>query len=327
MALWNPASRQWSQKVINSIAADLADKLPAVRPSDQSLGTIAPSLAAEFGLSPACKIDAGSGDNMYGAVGTGNVRPGIVTISLGSSGTAYTYLEKPFIDPLGEIAAFCDSAGHYLPLLCVSNLANGYNAFLDQYRLTHDAFARLITHTEPGNSGRLLIPWFKGERTPDIPAASPVYFGFKLNDFTPEILSRAILEGHVLNLFAGFQKLPVHSREIRLTGGLSQSEAWCQAIADIFAAETVPVEGEGAALGAALHAAWVWLKEEDKEISLESLVAPFVRLQEASRKRPRPEYQEIYRQQKTLFQSISDRLQSKEAEDPFKLHATLVKHL
>ena len=51
-------------------------------------------LAERFGLDPECKVDAGCGDNMYGAVGTGNVKPGIVTISLGTSGTAYTYLEK-----------------------------------------------------------------------------------------------------------------------------------------------------------------------------------------------------------------------------------------
>ena len=52
---------------------------------------------------------------MYGAVGTGNVKEGIVTISLGTSGTAFTFLNEPFVDPTGEIAGFCDSTGHYLP--------------------------------------------------------------------------------------------------------------------------------------------------------------------------------------------------------------------
>ncbi|NOR15172.1 MAG: hypothetical protein GQ544_05675 [Candidatus Aminicenantes bacterium] len=324
-ALWNPATGEWSQKILRIIDPGLMDKLPPVKPSDQSIGPVSPVLVKELGFSPLCKIDAGSGDNMYGAVGTGNVRPGIVTISLGTSGTAYTFLEDAFIDPRGEIAAFCDSTGHFLPLLCVSNLANGYDALLAQSGISHADFSRLITQTQPGNAGRLLIPWYTGERTPDIPQAAPVYFGFELDDFSPEVLSRAILEGHVLNLFEGFRRMPVKPAEIRLTGGLSQSGDWCQTIADIFAAETVPAEGEGAALGAALHAAWVWLKEEGEEIALEELVAPFVHLKESLRKEPRPEYQETYRLQKALFHALSQRLQGKEAEDPFILHAQLAK--
>jgi xylulokinase len=324
-ALWNPRTQAWSKKVIDLIDPGLVDKLPPVRPSDQSIGIISRFFVEKFGFSPTCKIDAGSGDNMYGAVGTGNVRPGLVTISLGTSGTAYTVMEEAFIDPLGEIAAFCDSTGKHLPLLCVSNLANGYDALLAQLGISHLDFTQLVVQAPPGNAGRLLIPWYTGERTPDIPAAAPVYFGFKLDEFTPEILARAVLEGHILNLYEGFQRMPVKPAEIRLTGGLSRSEAWCQAIADIFAAETVPVEGEGAALGAALHGAWVWHKEAGEEIALEALVAPFVLLNESRRKNPRPEYQGIYRQQKALFHSLRRRLQAKEAEDPFPLHAQLVK--
>jgi xylulokinase len=326
-ALWNPNTGEWSQHVINLIEPGLMEKFPPMLPSDLSIGTISQALVEEYGFSPACKIDAGSGDNMYGAVGTGNVRPGIVTISLGTSGTAYTFLENAFIDPHGEIAAFCDSTGNHLPLLCVSNLANGYDAFLAQYGVTHEEFSRLIQQTEPGNAGRLLIPWYTGERTPDIPQAVPVSFGFKLKDFTPEVLSRAILEGHVLNLFNGFQRMPVKPEEIRLTGGLSRSEAWGQAIADIFDAATVPVEGEGAALGAALHAAWVWLKEDGEGITLDDLVAPFVRLNDSFRKKPRPEYRENYRLQKALFHALSQRLQGKNSEDPFVCHSSLMKIL
>jgi xylulokinase len=170
---------------------------------------------------------------MYGAVGTGNVEPGIVTVSLGTSGTAFTFLMDPYVDPTGEIAAFCDSTGNYLPLLCVSNLANGYNEILKQYNLTHAEFNEIIQKTPPVNAGKLLIPWYEGERTPDVPQAAPVYFGFGLADFTKENLCRAVIEGHVLNIYSGFKRLPVDVQEIRLTGGLIPSEAWCQTIADI----------------------------------------------------------------------------------------------
>ena len=325
IALWHPAKRNWSQKVINAISPSLKQKLPPVLPSDQSIGTIATHLVSRFGFHPDCKIDAGSGDNMYGAVGTGNVTPGIVTISLGTSGTAYTFMEQPFIDPEGEIAAFCDSTGNYLPLLCVSNLANGYNALLQQYNLTHEQFNGIASQVSPGCDGRVLIPWYAGERTPDVPLAAPLYFGFGLDDFKKEFLCRAVLEGHILNLYDGFQRMPVTTKEIRLTGGLSQSVVWCQTIADIFEAEVVPVGGEGAALGAGLHAAWVYLKEQKQKVTLQQVVEPFVMLQENRRKSPVPATVERYRVVKKLYHTLSQLIRKQiTVDDPFELRNELI---
>jgi xylulokinase len=324
IALWNPKTGQWSEKAIQAIDPDLKNKLPEIKPSDQSIGDIAKTLVDQFGFSPKCRIDAGSGDNMYGAVGTGNVEPGIVTVSLGTSGTAYTFMEEAYIDPSGEIAAFCDSTGRYLPLLCVSNLANGYDGIIEQYNLTHDDFSKVINQTKPGNKGRLLIPWYVGERTPDVPLAAPVYFGFGLGDFTKEILCRAVLEGHVLSLHNGFEKMPVDVKEIRLTGGLSKSDAWCQTIADVFEAETVPVEGEGAALGAALHAGWVWRNENQGSVSLRDVVQPFIILDEKRRKKPRQEYLPVYRKQIQLFDALSKRIRGLESGDPFRIRSELL---
>jgi len=323
MALWNPKTGKWSKKVMEIIDPSLSKKIPPLKPSDQSIGLISKELVQTYGFSPDCKIDAGSGDNMYGAIGTGNVRPGIVTVSLGTSGTAYSYMETPYVDPTGEIAAFCDSTGHYLPLLCVSNLANGNNEIIRVYGLNYDKFEELFKKTPPGNKGRVLLPWFMGERTPDLPYATPVYFGFALDDFTPEILVRAVVEGPILNLYDGFRRLPVKADEIRLTGGLSRSEAWCQAIADIFEAEVVPVEGEGAALGAALHAMWVWHKEAGVSVSIEEITQRFIVLKEKQRKKPISENISTYRILKELYMNLSKRLRGLPGEDPFVLKTKL----
>lgn len=326
MALWNPKTGRWSKKALAAIDPSLAKRIPPVKPSDASIGRIGAAFVREFGFPADCRIDAGCGDNMYGAVGTGNVVPGIVTVSLGTSGTAYTFMKTPYVDPTGEIAAFCDSTGHYLPLLCVSNLANGYNEILRLHGITHEAFNALVKKTKPGNGGRLLLPWYMGERTPDLPWATPLYFGFGLDDFTPEILSRAVLEGHVLNLFEGFCRMPVKPKEIRLTGGMSKSEAWCQTIADVFEAETVPVEGEGAALGAALHAAWVWKKEYGKggkSTKLADVVKPFVKLDEARRRKPVAENVAVYRAMKKAYFALSGRVRGKGGEDPFELRSKI----
>ena len=324
MALWNPKTGKWSQRVTAVISPDLQQKLPELKPADASIGKISRALVQKYGFSPDCTIDAGCGDNMYGAVGTGNVRPGIVTVSLGTSGTAYTFLEEPYIDPSGEIAAFCDSTGHYLPLLCVSNLANGYNEILAQFNLSHGEFVEVAAKTPAGNGGRLLLPWYMGERTPDVPNAAPVYIGFDLGDFTRENLCRAVLEGHILNLYDGFKKMPVTATEIRLTGGLSQSAAWRQTIADVFEAEVVPVEGEGAALGAALHAAWVWKKENGQSAGLQDIAAPFVVLLENQRCKPIAKNVAVYRQLKQIFSDFSRRIRGfQSAHDPFAMRVKL----
>ena len=279
-----------------------------------------------FGFNPQCRIDAGCGDNMYGAVGTGNVTPGIVTISLGTSGTAYSFMEKVFIDPEGEIGAFCDSTGNYLPLLCVSNLANGYNTLLKKFDLSHLEFNEIVKKVYPGCDGRLIVPWFTGERTPDVPHAAPFYFGFQLGDFNKSFLCRAVLEGHILNLYNGFQKMVINPKEIRLTGGLSQSAEWRQIIADVFETEVVPVEGEGAALGAALHAAWVYQKENHKEIPINQIVQPFIKLLENKRSYPISENMARYTILKKIFNSLSDQIRGIEnKENPFELRQKLVR--
>jgi xylulokinase len=324
-ALWHPKTGKYSAFVLSAVHPSLRSKLAEVSPSTASIGKISKELVERFGFSPECRIDAGSGDNMYGAIGTGNVEPGIVTVSLGTSGTAYSFMEEPFIDPDGEIAAFCDSTGNYLPLLCVSNLANGYNEVLRLFGMTHEQFSAIVISRPAGNDGRVLVPWYGGERTPDLPLAAPFYFGFPLDGFERASLCRAVLEGHVLNLYSGFQRMPVEVRELRLTGGLARSEAWCQTISDVFEAESVPVEGEGAALGAAVHAAWVWLDEEERGVPIQDVVSRFVRLDERRRKRPEPANLEIYRGQKRVFDALSRRLRGLAADDPFRLRMEMMR--
>jgi xylulokinase len=260
---------------------------------------------------------------MYAAVGTGNVTPGVVTISLGTSGTAFSVMKSAWVDPTGEIASFCDSTGWHLPLLCVSNMANGYEAVRRKFDLSHADFVEMVGRSPAGNEGRLLIPWYEGERTPDLPLAAPIHFGFGVDDFTAERLTRAALEGHVLNLHAGFENWPVQPTRLHVTGGLARSAPWCQTLADIFEIETVPVEGEGAALGAALHAAWVWGRENGLQVPLRDLTDAFVQLAEDRRCQPEPGSVERHRIQRALFTALSRRVRGLDAADPFVLRTKL----
>jgi sugar (pentulose or hexulose) kinase len=109
-ALMDVRRREWCRATIEAIDGDLAAKLPPLIPSDQPVGTLLASTARSLGLHTDVLVSAGGGDNMMGAIGTGNTRPGIVTASFGTSGTIYACADKPVVDPEGEIAAFCDSS-------------------------------------------------------------------------------------------------------------------------------------------------------------------------------------------------------------------------
>lgn len=116
-------TRQWSEKMLAAIDPDrdLRDCLPAVEVENKPIGELLPQVARKLGLPPGVPVSIGGGDNMMGAIGTGNVSPGVVTVSLGTSGTVFAYSDEPVIDPKGNIAAFCSSTGGWLPLLCTMN--------------------------------------------------------------------------------------------------------------------------------------------------------------------------------------------------------------
>ena len=260
-ALLDVRTRRWSQPVLDAVAPGLATKLPLLRPSSEPAGHLRPELAARWQLTGSVTISAGGGDNMMGAIGTGNVRPGIMTASLGTSGTLYAFSDKPVIDPQGEVAAFCDSTGNWMPLACTMNvtlvteltraLFQGWN---------HEKYDSEAASIAAGSDGLLLLPYLAGERTPNLPRGSGVLHGITTKNLTAPHLARATMEGVTLGLAYGldrFRALGVTPTEIRITGGGSQSRFWRQICADVFGVPTVTLtSSEGAALGSAIQAAW-----------------------------------------------------------------------
>ena len=293
-ALMDVRRRRWSKKVAQAIDRRLLDCLPPLSDSRTQSGTLRPEVARRLGLSPDVIVSAGGGDNMMGAIGTGNVAPGAVTASLGTSGTIYALSAKPVVDPRGEIAAFCSSTGAWLPLLCTMNVTVVTELFRGLFKLSHAALESALAATPPGAEGLVLLPYFNGERTPNLPRASGVLFGLRPGNTTREHLLRAAVEGVTLGLNYGLQRLRalgIRPREIRLTGGGARSAAWRQVCADIFNVPVVKtVEDEAAALGGALQAAWC----VEPQTKLAELCARTVALDETSRCVPRADAAKRY---------------------------------
>ena len=257
-ALMDVRTRSWSRPVCDAIDQDLFSKLPPLASSLEPVGTLLPALAEEWGLSSRVVVSAGGGDNMMAAIGTGNTKPGVVTASLGTSGTIFACCDKPVIDPQGEIAAFCDSADHWMPLLCTMNVTVATEAFRALFGWDHARMDAEISSVPPGADGLLFLPYLQGERTPNLPHGCGVLHGMNTSNLTPAHMARAAMEGVTLGMAYGLRRmesLGLKPTEIRLTGGGSQSPAWRQILADVFGYPVVTMESaEGAALGAAIQA-------------------------------------------------------------------------
>ena len=252
--------RQWSGAMLSAIdpGRDLSDCLLPLRTDNESIGDLLPSIAEDLGLPPGIPVSIGGGDNMMGAIGTGNVEAGVVTMSLGTSGTVYAHSDRPIVDPKGNIAAFCSSTGGWLPLLCTMNCTVSTELMRRLLGADIAAFEAQVAAAEAGSGGVLTMPFFNGERTPNLPQAKGCLLGLDSNNTRPENLLRSAVEGATFALRFGIDELRnlgLKTRQIVLTGGGAQSATWRQIVADVCgAAVRIVAQEEGAAFGAALQA-------------------------------------------------------------------------
>jgi xylulokinase len=257
-ALMDVRTRTWAKDVLDFIDPALADTMPLLGSSREPAGTLLPHLAKGWNLPDGIIVSAGGGDNMMGAIGTGNVLPGRVTASLGTSGTIYAYSSRPAIDQSGEVAGFCDSTDAWLPLICTMNVTVATEATRNLFGWSHAQMEEAISSVPPGADGLLFLPYLQGERTPNLPRGTGVFHGLTTRTMTAAHMARATMEGVTLGLAYGLNRmrtLGISPTEIRLTGGGSKSAAWRQICADIFGCRVVTLaESEGAALGAAIQA-------------------------------------------------------------------------
>lgn len=251
--------REWCRELLDFIDPRAADLLPALGSSLDVHGTLCGELAEAWEVSGEILVSAGGGDNMMGAIGTGNVTPGVVTASLGTSGTLYTMGDKPAIDPGGEVAAFCDSTDHWLPLVCTMNVTVVTEAVRTLFGMSLDALDTAVASVEPGADGLCFLPYLNGERVPNLPSGCGVLHGLHTQNMSPAHIARAAMEGATLGLAYGlerFRAMDINPTEIRLTGGGSNSAAWRQIAADVFGTQVVTLAtSESAGLGAAIQAA------------------------------------------------------------------------
>jgi xylulokinase len=278
---WSPSSGEYRWDVLSIIDndRDWSNAVPRVAGATEVVG--------EW---KGAKVACGTGDNMAAALGLG-LQPGVAVVSLGTSGTAYAISDRPTTDASGAVAGFADASGRYLPLACTLNATKVTDAIGRLLGVDHAEFDRLALAAPAGAGGLTLLPYFDGERTPNLPKATGLLAGLR-SDVSREQLARAAVEGVVCGLLDALDALGAQTSldEVLLVGGGARSAAFRHVVAELCELPVATADAdEAVAAGACVQAAAVALGCSHREVAdrwhlglstalpLSSGNAPFVR--------------------------------------------------
>ncbi|WP_028116756.1 xylulokinase [Ferrimonas senticii] len=276
--LFDVRKRCWDQRVCDLIdpSGQLFNALPPLRSAAQRAGIVRGHAKELLGLNDNVIVSVGGGDNMMGAIGTGNVKNGIVTMSLGTSGTIYTYSDQPVALNHPSIANFCASSDGWMPLICTMNVTSASSLVQNLLQMDLAEFNQALANSPIGAGNITLLPFFNGERVPALPQGTGSIHGLDAANFNRDNLVRAVVEGASYGLRYGVELLRdagIEVNQIRLIGGGAKSPLWRQMIADVMNCEVIcPVIGEAAALGGVIQACWALGNTIDTDI-VDALVA------------------------------------------------------
>jgi xylulokinase len=256
---WSPHTGEWEPTLL-----DLVGLGPEVCPE-----VLTPAGVA--GRWRDAVVAAGTGDNMAAALGLG-LRPGDVSISIGTSGVCCSVSAAPTADPSGAVAGFADATGNFMPLVCTLNAAKVTDAAARLLAVDHDGLDALALSAAPGAGGLVLVPYLDGERTPNRPDATGSLSGIR-SDITREQLARASFEGVVCGLLDALDALAAAGVDatagrLFLVGGGAGSGAYRRVLADLAQRPvTVVAEIEPVATGACVQAAAALTGEDFADVS------------------------------------------------------------
>lgn len=212
------------------------------------------------GIPAGIPIGVGSGDNAAAAIALG-IAHGDVVLSLGTSGVVYTRSAAPVHDYAGYVCSYADATGDHLPLVATLNAARNFDVGANLLGCTYDELSDLALQARPGAEGLTLLPFFEGERTPDLPHARASLHAASLTNFTRANFARAVIEGTLATQVAMLDALAacdITAERLLLIGGAAQSAAVQTVLTQMVEMPVVvPELDEYVTKGAAMQAAAV----------------------------------------------------------------------
>jgi xylulokinase len=259
MNLLDLSTGTWSQALLDATAPDLGSKLKAPVAAATVVGEIAGYFVKKYGFSPGTKVVAFTGDNPSSLIGMGASKPGTAVISLGTSDTVFTAMASKRTDPRGYGSVFGNPAGGFMSLACFSNGSLAREEVAKRFGLSWDDFASaIVDKTKPGNSGKMLLPYFVPEITPRVLKAAARWYGEEAFVAGKDAAgaARAVVEAQALSMRLHSDWIGEAMTTVLVTGGASKNRGLLRVLADVFQATIMPLSvSNSSALGGALRAA------------------------------------------------------------------------
>lgn len=303
--LFSLEKRDWSAEILAALGIP-AEWMPPTYEGPEFTGRIAPEAAIATGLKAGTPVVAGGGDQAAQAVGVGAVEPGVVALTVGTSGVVFATTPSALVEPEGRLHAFCHAVPGMWHFMGVMLSAAGSLQWYRDTLAPDVSFDDLLREAEPvsaGSEGLQFLPYLSGERTPHPdPLARGAWIGLTLRHGRGH-LTRALLEGVSFGLKDSFTLIQNAGlgeiRQVRASGGGTKGALWRQVLASVLEAELVTVNTtEGAAYGAALLAgvgAGAWT-------DVPAACAAAVKV--TGRTRPDPAQVEAYRKSYPLYREL-----------------------
>ncbi|MGZ9163733.1 MAG: xylulokinase [Anaerolineales bacterium] len=259
--LFDLKARDWSDEVLSALDIPRA-WMPKTFEGTEFTGHVTKEAASLTGLKVGTPVAAGGGDQAAGAVGVGAVEPGVVALTVGTSGVVFATTPSALIEPDGRLHAFCHAVPGMWHFMGVMLSAAGS---LQWYRdtlapeMSFDDLLKEVESIPAGSEGLQFLPYLSGERTPHPdPLARGAFIGLTLRHSRAH-MTRAVLEGVAFGLKDSFTLIQNAGlgaiTQVRASGGGTKGAIWRQILASVLVAELVTVNTtEGGAYGAALLA-------------------------------------------------------------------------
>lgn len=263
--MFNLEQLTWDEEALK-VAGINSDKLSELVPTTYYLTGLQQEYAVELGLPAETPFVVGASDGVLSNLGVNAIDPGVVAVTIGTSGAIRTVTDRPVTDPKGRIFCYALTDKHWVVGGPVNNGGMTFRWVRDELasaevetakRLGIDPYevlTKIASGVTPGADGLIFHPYLAGERAPLWNAnARGSFFGLGLHH-KKEHMIRAVLEGVIFNLYSvllALQEMIGVPKKIQATGGFARSELWRQMMADIFNQEVVvPESFESSCLGA-----------------------------------------------------------------------------
>ncbi|SHE30564.1 xylulokinase [Thermoanaerobacter uzonensis DSM 18761] len=312
--LFDVENRRWSKEMLDALDIPY-DWMPKCYESTGVTGYVTKEAADLTGLKEGTIVVGGGGDQASGAVGTGTVKSGIVSVALGTSGVVFASQDKYVVDEENRLHSFCHANGKWHVMGVMLSAAACLKWWVDKIinfngsSITYEKLLEEAEKVTPGSGGLIFLPYLMGERTPHSdPYARGCFIGLNMTHNRGH-MTRAILEGVALGLRDSLEiikELNIPVNEVRVSGGGAKSVLWRQILADIFGVRVDMVNAtEGPAFGAAIMAAVGYGIFKDVEEACSTLIKVTDSVYPIGENVSK--YDEIYQIYRGLYKALKDR--------------------